>query len=192
MKTLWSSKVALVCLLALAVQAPVARADQSGDPCHTLETCRELQARVATRISEILKALAPDLGDFARHPGGVEKLMTYYDAEAYCHEQGQRLPTVRELAAYAQTQEAQGISEVPKSGYFYVQGTDQGGNPDSFYYSSLGYRWPKVHHAHLWSSSILPSHSPKGWILSGATGEVQLFHLSRERRFASGLVRCVR
>src|SRR4051794_10978038 len=76
-----------------------------------------LEVQVEARAQELHSESSSYLGDFVRDANGGIRSMTQTEAVSYCKSQGQRLPTVRELALYAQSLGAQGISETEKVGY---------------------------------------------------------------------------
>ncbi|MGK5083042.1 hypothetical protein WDW37_07025 [Bdellovibrionota bacterium FG-1] len=131
-------------------------AARAAEVCDTLDACRVLQAKAEARIEVLSKNFVPDLTDIVRNADGKVRHMYQTEADSYCRNQGQRLPTTRELALYAQSRGAQGISETPKFDYDLIKGSDSLGNPDNFYYSNRGYQRPAgdLGSQYFWSSSV--------------------------------------
>jgi hypothetical protein len=177
----------MLVLLALNGAANVA---QAAELCNTIDACRALQTEVEARLAVLIKNSAPNLTDIAKNADGSVRHMTQYDADNYCRSQGQRLPTARELALYAQSLGAQGISETAKDGYDLVKGSDSAGHPDNFYFSNQGYQPPAgdLGKSWFWSSSLHPDHSDWPYSLKASEGKFEYFYLG----FDFAAVRCVR
>lgn len=110
----------------------------------------------ATRCAMPKKPSDPILTDLAkREDGSLVIIRDYENADKYCRQQGTRAPTARELALYAQSLGAQGISETPEEGYVLIEAVDVDGKEDRFYYSSKGYIQPGGDFGgiNVWSSS---------------------------------------
>lgn len=185
----------LALLGALLLGMPAITAARAGEVCDTVESCRALQARVKSRLATLLDGIAPRLIGLARNPDGRARRMDHHGADRYCRDKGQRLPTARELARYAQGLGAQGISATPNADFRPVRGSDPAGNSDPFHFSLKGYRPPPgdLGEVFLWSSSVDPVHSDYAYILFGADGEIEPLERDRDGYyFANGAVRCVR
>jgi hypothetical protein len=146
-----------------------------------------------TKPADLSENVVPVLTDIAKNADGSVLHLNQYDADSYCRNQGQRLPTARELALYAQSLGARGVSDTPKVGYELVNGSDSAGHPDNFYFCYLGYKMPpggvENNMNSFWSSSVDPDHSNVAIALSGYQGVLVGF----DRSFAGmGAVRCVR
>lgn len=120
-----------------------------------------------------------------------EILMNHNHAGSYCRNQQSRLPTARELALYARSRGAEGISETAKDGYYLVKGTDSAGNADHFYFSYKGYKSPAGDLGNYWfwsSSVLLPDYSDYAHGLYVASGYIGTFY----RDYGRGAAGCVR
>src|SRR5258708_7728480 len=138
MKTKITWMLGLVAL-SLVVEAHLAAGTaRAGEVCETVSSCRILQAKIEARLAVLLKGL-PSLTDIQKDADGHVLLMDHYDANVYCKKRDQRLPRARELALYAQSLGAEGISQTQKVGYNLVDGSDNAG-PDTFYFSRKGYQ----------------------------------------------------
>ncbi len=156
-----------------------------------------LEDRVMKRLA--VKAgpadIAASLTEIARNEDGSVRRMTQYDADRYCRHQGQRLPTVRELALYAQSLGAQGISEKQKDGYYFVRGMDSLGNPDNFYFSDKGFQSNSEEDSFLlWSSSIdlggISNSTDDAYSLNGWNGMITWGDIRYNAKYSA--TRCVR
>ena len=167
-----------------------ANAARAAEVCDTVDACWALQAKVEARLAVLLKNIAPNLTDIVRNADGSVRHMNQYDADSYCRNQGQRLPTARELALYSQSLGAQGISETKKDGYYLVKGSDSAGIPDNFYFSSKGYQRPSgdLGSFWFWSSSVHPDFSDNAYVLYGDNGGID----GDRGGFDINAVRCVR
>lgn len=148
-------------------------------------------AAVEAKPADASKNVAPpDLTDVAKNADGSVLHLNQYDADSYCRNQGQRLPTARELGLYAQSLGAEGIIETEKDGFLPVNGSDSAGHPDNFYYSFFHYRraaGDSEANAY-WSSSVDPEHSNVALAMNNDMGVI----LGLNREFAGmGAVRCV-
>ena len=173
----------------LALSVATASVAQAGEICDTIDSCSALDAKLQARLAVHLNNTAPSLSDIARNADGSVRRMTQYDAENYCRNQGERLPTVRELALYAQSLGAQGISETAKAGYYVVKELDGAGSPANFYFNSQGYVRPTGELGNLgsfWSSSVYPGVSDVAYGLIAGDGDI-----GAGRRSALDVVRCV-
>lgn len=134
---------------------------------------------------------APNLTDIARNADGSVRSMNQYEANEYCLNQGLRLPTIRELALYAQSREAHGIRENAQEGYYYIEALDASGKPDTFYFTNRGYLRPQgeLGMAWFWSSSLHPRHTGHAFYMRGY--DAALVHEMRTV-FGGGAVMCVR
>jgi hypothetical protein len=136
----------------------------------------------------------PNLTDIVKDTDGLIRGMTQYEAKNYCRSQGQRLPTIRELALYAQSLGARGISETPEVGYHPVKGFDSSGHPDNFYYSNYGYQRPAGDLAKvIWSSSVGPydydeNDGPADFV---QTLDSKWGYITQQRSYSTFAVRCV-
>lgn len=183
-----------LCLVALSSVSYVAHAEVV---CETTESCRTQKMKMDTEINKRLEVLlhakkvAPKfLNGIARNADGSIVLVNQIDAERYCKKRGLRLPTVRELAKYAQNMGAEGISEVNKAGYEYVAGRDKAGNPDNFYYNRDGYLDQKdFKEIFVWASNI-NTHDPfTSYAMSVSNGWIS--NSSRKEFVYTGSVLCV-
>tara|TARA_Y100000590_G_scaffold445177_1_gene576939 strand:- start:1067 stop:1573 length:507 start_codon:yes stop_codon:yes gene_type:complete len=109
-----------------------------------------------------------------------------------CSEKGMRLPTVRELALYAESRGAQGISETEKPRHYLIKGSDAEGNSDPFYFSYKGYEPPEgeLGEYWFWTSSIPSDYTPVAYLLMGKYGDIT--YSVRNYFFRHIAVRCVR
>jgi hypothetical protein len=100
--------------------------------------------------------------------------MNQTDASNYCQNMGSRLPTSRELALWS-TQYGAKVSNTPQNGYYQVQGTDNAGQLDTFYYQVSGYQTPSGRDGEFiyWSSSVVPGDSGYAYGLYGETGNLE-------------------
>lgn len=129
------------------------------------------------------------VGDIARQPDGRARFMTQYQATEYCASQGQRLPSIRELAQLAQSLGNAGISETPSDGYYQVNARNSDGKTDSFYYSNAGYLRPTGEwHRGFWSSSVDPDNYRWAFFLDGKNGGI--YRISSGHPYFA--VRCAR
>jgi hypothetical protein len=136
---------------------------------------------------------APNLTDVVRNTDGSVRAMTQYEAMDYCLSRRQRLPTIRELALYAQSQGARGVRETPEAGYLAAKAFDTSGHPDNFYYSNEGYQRPAGDLAKLvWSSSVS--------LHDSGLSELEIFpqamdakwgYITELTRYLKATVRCV-
>lgn len=133
----------------------------------------------------------PKLTAIIRNADGSIRSMNQYEAIEYCLSQGLRLPTIRELALYAQSREAHGVRESAREGYYLIESTNANGKPDSFYYTHRGYLQPKgdLGAVAFWSSSLHPRKTHQGYLLHGYDAVI----FSEDRTVFGGVaVRCVR
>ena len=119
--------------------------------CRTMRECQDLLKKVDGRINEIQMQAPKSESKFP--------ILNLPDAVGYCAKQGQHLPSVRELAVYAMKFGARGIVDSCNSDdkqCHHIQAVDVSGSPDSFYYSSAGYRRPQGEHGDslFWSWSF--------------------------------------
>lgn len=152
-----------------------------------------------------LENTAPKFTDVARDANGKILHMNQYEADSYCRSRNQRLPTARDLAAYAHSMGAKGISKTPKDSdnkdsNEQIVGSDVWGNPDVFFYSNEGFR-PVLEDdsmdSSFWSSSVSQMDSANAYILFGDFGE--LYEMPRSEKDApsptsyggDSAVRCV-
>ena len=161
-------------------------AARAGEICDTVAACRALQAALDARLLMLLDN-APNLTDVASDTDR----MNQFDAYWYCQHLGQRLPTARELAIYAQSLGAQGISETAKDGYDLIKGSDTTGYPDHFYFSSKGYHRPAGDTGirFFWSSSADPILTRVAYGLYSDSGNIGTGNRSDNLHGASS-VRC--
>ncbi len=136
---------------------------QGGDSRYSIsnQLAAYLEDQVVKKLAiKPVRSVPPELTDILpRWPNGSIRNTTYFEAESICSSRGQRLPTAREWALYAQAFGAEGVSEIdPEDGlHILIRGLDSVGSPDLFYYSSWGYLRSKTQDYHsYWSSSILP------------------------------------
>jgi hypothetical protein len=125
--------------------------------------------------------------------------MNLTNAYSYCLNQGQRLPTARELGLYVQSLGAQGIGKNAEAGYFHVEGSDSAGNLDGFYFSPQGYQrlTGEARNHWLWSSSVHHEYSAYalGFLYDiGRFADFYRFddYASCDSSVCFGAVRCVR
>jgi hypothetical protein len=155
--------------------------------CPTIERCQS-EIFAAQRYLEFYISEALSIGE-----GTAPILKTYREAESYCQiNYGGRLPTVRELAIYAQSLGARGIREskyaglraaypqvVAEEAQMYSDGYQAvevplEGDPTqgaiAFYYDGSGYKPPgnDFGNVFFWSSDYLPG----GWVPLAAKGAV--------------------
>ena len=102
--------------------------------------------------------------------------MNQYDATAACPS-GMHLPTIRELAAYSQTNGAKGIRQwtepptEPPGEYQTIFAVNQVGPLDQFYFFNKGYKCPPgapdgACTSSFWSSSVYAKNRAIGYTLS--------------------------
>jgi hypothetical protein len=160
----------------------------------------------------LLRDVTPTLGDIVRGSDGSIRHMNQYDADAYCHAQGMRLPNARELALVSMSHGAAGIRETAHAGvavsnsavqaeiaqmqtdrFYPIYAANSAHQPViDFYFSRSGYRRPSGDEGSywLWSSSVLPVVSSNAYGFGGGGGGIYGF----DRRDSSGrgAVLCVR
>lgn len=146
------------------------------------------QANAASERGALDKSVDFQLSDIARNAYGGVDYMSQPDAAAYCESIGQRLPRTREWAQYAQSLGAQGISDLPKDGYYFLAGFSN--SWDRFYFSPKGYQRPTGIYGDLWywSSAFDSAYPDESYVLHGDDGHLVLSNSS----YAHGVaVRCV-
>lgn len=148
--------LSVCCLAALSCQAP--------EPLQP----RDIQAR--PHQSDSLSKR----DDVARDADGRVHYMHHAEATQYCENIGRRLPSVAELAQFAQSMGAVGISTSKEPGYESIVMLNDDGQFDQFYYSNAGYKAPKnlIDSNGLWSSSIYGNNSKGAYFLNIKTGEL--------------------
>lgn len=104
--------------------------------------------------------------------------ITRYKAQRICDDKGMRLPTARELALYAQSHGAEGISSYEKEGYYLVRGQHTDGFPDHFYYSPKGFKIPEGEpiNAFVWSKSYYHHYTKRSYALYYYAGDFLFDH----------------
>ncbi len=123
----------------------------------------------------------------ARTRSGIIARMTHAQADAYCADQGLRLPTLRELATHYNplgvlSSEPTGVrleafyTEQRRIHFFYDPSTYQRGRGDSVF------EW-------YWSSTLLPQNEQHAYFFDAAHGEIRDTHREVQRSCA---VRCIR
>lgn len=133
------------------------------------------------------------LGDLAKDEKGNVKTMNQYQAAEYCQSIGSRLPTVRELALYAQSLGADGISDRKEDddyGTIYTRDID-GNIVVDFYFSFRRYHRPggDLEDYWYWSSSVHPKYPDEAYLLSGYVGVITYDSRYHDHDYA---VRCVK
>ena len=183
--------LAVLSLVSLTAKAQEVAKEEKA-VCDTVNSCKEHIKKAEMQLAKLTKNLAPNLSDIAKDEEGNVLHLNQLDAEKYCKEQGMRLPTIRELALYAQSLEAAGISETKKEELYLVKGSDAAGNSDHFYFSHKGYKRPKgdLGKYWFWSSSVHPDYTFSAYVLNGNNGDVGLDVSSYINDFNA--VRCVR
>lgn len=184
----WSTPLAVAALLSSCSHS-LLRSPASAPP----KDAAGMQLSSSAARAEVgaqLKDVAPNLTGIAKDAKGNVLRMNQSDADNYCRNQGQRLPTARELALHSQSLGAQGISETEKYGYYLRQVSDSAGNPDRFYFSHDGYKRPagELGDNWFWSSSVLPDDSDLAYRLSGFDGGIYTTYIYA---FRNGAVLCV-
>jgi hypothetical protein len=161
--------------------------------------------------SLVFAAGAPRLGDIPRDPDGSVSFMSEPDADQYCRSQGTRLPTIRELALYAQSLGALGIRETTHigevetdsavqteiaqmkgDGYEAIFTLNSAGQPTvDFYFSHSGYRAPPGDLGAFWlySSSVAALSPTDNYTLSSTNGETG--HDGRDFIYDDDAGRCI-
>ena len=190
-------------LLATALQVHKKNAEiYSGlQPQHTAEL--DLIVQNKSKLSDVVK----------NDDGKTVRNMSPIDAEAYCKNQGTRLPTIRELAEEARDQfNAKGIRETKhpdvsnwsrevraeiadsdKDGYKAIyKKTPDGHYAIDFYFNKSGDSRPvgELVKFYFYSSSVFPGYPGSAYGLTN-DGDV-FFTLDRHDRTDNGAVRCVR
>ncbi|MFN8943765.1 MAG: hypothetical protein ACK5WZ_03980 [Pseudobdellovibrionaceae bacterium] len=177
----------------------VAVSGYAADVCSTLAECQQLKTQLAAsllavnaRIRALQPSPQPQIGDFARHNDGSIRHMTQVTAIGYCKFKGQHLPTVRELAQWAQSMGATGISETAQNGYSGLTARNDDGDKDNFYFSRTGYKrpnevWSSSTDTYFWSSSVSSNDSDFAFFLDGNYGTIN--YISRTAQMP---VRCAR
>jgi len=135
----------------------------------------------------------PQLGPLPRDPDGKVSYLNEVDAVQYCSDLGTRLPTIRELALYAQSLGAKGIRETAHVG---VASTDSAVQAEiaqmkgdhyeaiytlnsskemtvDFYYSYAGFKVPTGDLGYFWlySSSVYVINPKMNYTLSTFQGD---------------------
>ena len=115
--------------------------------------------------------------------------MKQRDAETYCREQLDHLPTARDFAAYVQAYGGRGVQEIkvegeppPAEDFYRVNTLNPGNVRDDFFFSQDGYdaeRGSLGRHLY-WTASEIPGQGYDAQVFSGETGGV--VGESRERR----------
>jgi len=160
-------------------------------------------------ISLSAQAQSVSLEDIVRNTDGSAMLMSQIVADEYCLMQGSRLPTIRELAVYAQSLGARGIretaypeqaltspavkaenEEMQNEGYTSrIDKVSRGQVVVDFYFSSTGYKTPpgELGQYSLWSATgaLTPS---EAFELSLVNGNINLY----DRYHDPLVVRCVK
>jgi hypothetical protein len=152
---------------------------------------------------------SPRLGPVERDDTGRVLALPHFSGDAYCKQRGARLPTVRQLAMYAQSQGAKGIrrtefenlpgsdarvkneiEEMKQERYYPIFRSDDFRLID-FYYSSEGYRPPSGEEGRRWIRSrsyhqviVTP------YILLGDSGEIA-YEYWRNPNFSLEALRCL-
>lgn len=157
--------------------------------CHTLEDCQKLKTKVEADLKVLLSYVTPELTEILKT--GVSQRQ----AEEICENKGMRLPTARELARLAQGRGAEGISTTRKAAHYnLIKGSDIGGHPDYFFFSSKGHESPAgdLGSKSLWSSSTLTS-SVSGFKLDALSlnSNGSLVRAYRDNGHEIHAVRCV-
>lgn len=141
----------------------------------------------------------PSLSELIRDSDDTVKLVRQFDGDRLCRNQGNRLPTIRELALYAQSLGAEGISETPRPGFKLIEGADAIGRADNFYFSAKGYRPPagELSEYYWWSSS--PSHvtdwhgdAVGAYVFDSKTGRLGVAQYLYMSYYIYEAVRCLR
>ncbi len=126
-------------------------------------------------------AWAHNVGSAALNSNGKILTLSQREAERYCQNVGSRLPTIRELAVYAESLGAFGIDkEWPTSGYPWewysiIYKVDSSGNTvTDFWYLKEGYEWPHEDASNFWfwSSSIVPNQPGMAYGMIGGNGSL--------------------
>lgn len=127
--------------------------------------------------------------DIARKADGTIRYMNQGDAINYCANQGQHLPSARELAQLATSMGAAGILETSVGpGYTHlVRARNADGKVDVFYYSYAGYKPPVGDLGNQWFWSSSREYNDYGFGLYGNYGEIKALTRIHELR----AVRCV-
>ncbi len=170
-------------------------------PVHAAEAFKDQENRISElekRVEELTRlvgnkpAVTPVFSEIAKDKNGNVLLMDMIDAARYCKELGMRLPTVRELALYAQSLGAAGISETRKEGFYLIRGENAENKPDFFHFSHNGYKQPQgdLGNYWIWSSSFNAADLRGVYGLRGSTGEV--VDAFRWLKDDTSTVRCVR
>jgi hypothetical protein len=145
---------------------------RAAEICNTVIECRTLQSKVEERLKILEAAPLVLIDNIARYGDGTPVLLSISDAYKFCEEKELQLPTVRELAFFAQNLGAKGnsetgypeinikkelvqkeIEEKKKTGWTLIlrykvddsrahNQDDNGIEVVDFYYSSLGYKRP--------------------------------------------------
>lgn len=217
-------------MLSTALSLPSFAGPAFAQVCTTLPACRAMEARTQVSLSQTqarlrhIQARIRQLGgnapvvleDVARDAQGRIRSMDHYEAVIYCHQQGMRLPTPRELAMHSQSLGAIGIRETAypgatvrnselqdeifhmrRDGYHpvYTASSSVYAAVD-FYFNYGGYRRQvddpvrEVRDYWLWSSAVHPESHFLAYGLGGESGnvstQIRLFNYDK------GVVRCVR
>ncbi len=165
----------------------------SASVCNTLQECLNLKKQVEENIKELQ---SPQIGDIARDTDGKIRYMNRADAISYCSNQGQHLPSARELAQLASrpcTSDradkepcgAAGVSDMQLSvltslnyplGVFPVNlrvaAKNVDGKIDVFYWNNQGYLPPEgdLWSNGFWSSSVISEGRPHPFFFNASRG----------------------
>jgi len=104
----------------------------------------------------------PQFDGIAKGIDGKVLLMSQYEAEKYCADKGNHLPSAREWAQFASGLGAAGIVELDQwedrywGTYYLIPAQNSEGIADHFYYAWKGYRSPQgeLGKRYFWSSSL--------------------------------------
>lgn len=171
------------------------------ETCSTVKTCLDLRTKTEARIEFLSKAknLAPTLDRVVKNADGSVRLMNQYEAIAYCQEQGLRLPTAREFAAYIQkNNESIKVRETSADDFYPITEQDQNRQSDKFYFNRGNFTNKSLNNQGLilrfWTSSMqkVSPHSAAmdmGYLFDFSKGDFMLI-LSGSHYYDSA-VRCV-
>jgi hypothetical protein len=134
---------------------------------------------------------APHLSEIVRNADGSVRNFSQFEASRYCHDQGTRLPTARELAIYARDLGADFSDSI--ASYERIDGLNPDGSQDLFYFNAqnvIENIWGKMGRYIFWSSTVQPVSSCPAYALN--VGQGRLLTYGRWETNVFFAVRCVR